>query len=169
MHGTLWGEQTLNLYRVCFVHIFNQKTPFTVCKQFKAIRATNKWWGSECCWWRVGWWAVASALRTPPSVLPSEGRKLAGFIVPSTIDSTNLLCTSATARNKLSNSLEFCPHYELQQDTLGIWPEPSLTFLIAVIFIWWEWEQCYCQVWCRFTRNYEFYFAKVKDHYRDSD
>lgn len=42
MPGTLLGEQILDLYHVCFVHIFNQKTPFTVCKQFKAIRATNK-------------------------------------------------------------------------------------------------------------------------------
>lgn len=146
MPGVLWSKQILTV--IAFVYILlmrkHPKTHF-VSSAKSYLLPLNDEEGSAADG------ELDDRLKYRPSGLSHllchlKGRKLAGFILPSTIDSTSLFCTSATARNKLPNSLKFCSHCGLQQGTLGIQPEPSLSFMITVIFIWWEWERCYCLI-----------------------
>lgn len=135
-----------------------------------------KWWGSECCWRRVGWQAVSSALRTPPSAQPSEGRKLACFISPSTIDFSSPLCTSATARTELPDSLKFM--HSLWATTRHTWRTArTLTFIydyshfhmVRVMLLSVSMQETCNSLFLRnlIACNYVAHFVRVKDHYHD--
>lgn len=135
-----------------------------------------KWRGIECCWWRVGWQAVSSALRTPPSAQPSEGRKLACFILPSTIDSSSPLCTSATARTELPDSLKFMR--SLWATTRHTWRAArTLTFIydyshfhmVRVMLLSVSMQETCNSLFLRnlIACNYVAHFVRVKDHYHD--
>lgn len=69
--------------------------------------------------------AVASAHRTPPSALPSEGREMAGSILPSTTCAPSHF---TTAENNIPCTLELCSHRGLEQGTVVMKPEPSLCY-----------------------------------------